>query len=130
MTLIYREENAELLVEIKRLQALLKLPDVDRRQHFITDTLTAQGYINRIDLCTEYNVSVPQASIDLQRWIKNNPDQISYNKTTKRYESKRWQKKSPEKVNYCEACGAPLNKPLLCQCAEYIGDPNLLIRQR
>ncbi len=58
----------------------------EQRQEFITNFLNENGYINRSDICRKFKISVPQASLDMGRWKKDNPDKIFYNVRTRRYE--------------------------------------------
>lgn len=72
--------------EIGQLKAALKLPDADRRQWFISFHLKKFGYFNRGDICHTFGVSVPQASLDIKRWLETNPAIATYNASRKRYE--------------------------------------------
>jgi hypothetical protein len=56
------------------------------RHDFITRRLSNPGYINRVDLQDAFEISTPQASIDLNRFMKMEPKAMAYNATTKRYE--------------------------------------------
>lgn len=85
----YLEKAQEDAVEIARLRQALTLPDADRRQWFISDLLAERGYFNRSDICNAFGVSVPQASLDIRRWLDSNPSAATYNMTSKRYEVKR-----------------------------------------
>ncbi len=57
------------------------------RHEFITDFVNENKYINRIDICNEFGISIPQASNDLAKWMAQNPDKIEYNVRSKRYEA-------------------------------------------
>lgn len=57
------------------------------RQDWIEETLEVFGFINREHLMRKFGVSVPQASMDLQKFQRMNPDAMTYNLTTKRYEA-------------------------------------------
>jgi len=57
----------------------------DQRQLFIRERLNERGYINRKDIITQFDLSVEQASLDLQRFVDENPKAITYDKTEKRY---------------------------------------------
>lgn len=57
------------------------------RHKFITDFVNENKYINRIDICNEFGISIPQASNDLAKWMAQNPDKIEYNVRSKRYEA-------------------------------------------
>lgn len=82
----YLEKADEDAAEIDRLRQALTLPDADRRQWFISDLLDRRGYFNRSDICEAFGVSVPQASLDIRKWIERNPDAATYNMSSKRYE--------------------------------------------
>lgn len=72
--------------ERDELRAALKLPDIDRRQWFISFHLNRFGYFNRGDICHTFGVSVPQASLDVRKWLEANPAIAFYNTSRKRYE--------------------------------------------
>lgn len=74
---------------IAELQSALRLPDADRRLLFISECLSGKGFFNRSDICDAFAVSVPQASADIARWITKHPNQITYNKSLKCYETAR-----------------------------------------
>lgn len=57
-----------------------------QRQIWIAARLHEIGYINRADIMDEFEISIPQASIDLRRFQEANPGVVVYNKQTKRYE--------------------------------------------
>lgn len=67
---------------------------VQHRMDFITRHLQANGQINRGDVIKAYNISMPQASTDLQRWQELNPGQLLYDTKAKTYRLKKW--KQPE----------------------------------
>jgi hypothetical protein len=56
------------------------------RMNFITKIVTNKGVLNRSDLIERFNISVPQASLDIKKWISLNPNKITYNRSAKRYE--------------------------------------------
>lgn len=76
----------ELERERDELREALKLPDMDRRQWFISFCLKKFGFFNRSDICDTLSVSVPQASLDIKKWLEANPGVASYNTSRKRYE--------------------------------------------
>lgn len=84
------ERRGRVIEEMERerdeLRAALKLPDVERRQWFISFHLKKFGYFNRGDICHTFGVSVPQASLDVRKWLEANPGAASYNTSRKRYE--------------------------------------------
>lgn len=57
------------------------------RQGWIAQMLRVYGFINRIHIERMFGVSTPQASVDLQTFMKENPGSMAYNSTTKRYEA-------------------------------------------
>lgn len=59
---------------------------VQQRQTFIKQCLAGCGFVNRADLCVHFGISVPQASLDLQRFLRANPNVAVYNSRSKRYE--------------------------------------------
>lgn len=79
-------ENGVLRDRISSLEVALTMPDADRRQWALADLIARQGYFNRSDLCAMFEISVPQASADIQRFIGNHPHVAIYNKSSKRYE--------------------------------------------
>lgn len=86
----YEERIAALSAENDRLREALTTPDADRRQWFLSELVTRQGYFNRRDLCEAFGISVPQAAIDIARWLKTQPlESVTYNKSAKRYEVRR-----------------------------------------
>lgn len=67
------------------------LPDVkpkwsgERRQQFIDFRLQWDGRLNRSDLVKFFDISVPQASKDIAAYMKANPGNIGYDKSSKTY---------------------------------------------
>lgn len=59
----------------------------NHRQDWIAETLRVFGFINRFHIERKFGLSGPQASFDLQLFIKNNPGAIEYNTASKRYEA-------------------------------------------
>jgi ABC-type uncharacterized transport system YnjBCD substrate-binding protein len=55
------------------------------RQDWIADTVKVFGYINREHIMKKFGVSTPQASMDLQEFMRANPGRIVYDKSMKRY---------------------------------------------
>lgn len=56
-----------------------------QRMKFIASQLAVGGYINRSHLVEEFQISTPQASIDLRAFQQINPAAMVYDKTLKRY---------------------------------------------
>lgn len=77
---------ASLSAENKALRLALGMPDAERRLWFISERLRLHGYFNRADICQAFGTSVPQASLDIQRWIERHPGEAAYNPSTRRYE--------------------------------------------
>jgi hypothetical protein len=60
---------------------------VRHRQAWIAEMLHIYGFINRLHLMRKFEVSTPQASYDLQQFMREHPGQMAYNQSTKRYEA-------------------------------------------
>jgi hypothetical protein len=58
-----------------------------KRLEFIRESLCVYGFIRRDHLMRKFGISMPQASKDLRIYVKAYPDSVSYNLSTKRYES-------------------------------------------
>lgn len=58
---------------------------LERRLEWIAETLRVFGYINREHLEKKFDISTPQASVDLREFKRRNPGVVSYNVSTKRY---------------------------------------------
>lgn len=54
--------------------------------------LRIYGFINREHLVRKFRVSIPQASKDLNKFLKEYPDRMVYNQHLKRYEHKPFDK--------------------------------------
>lgn len=59
--------------------------DVRRRLEYIELSAFWRGWIQRSDLATEFGLSLPQASSDLQAYLELNPDALQYDLKAKRY---------------------------------------------
>lgn len=57
----------------------------DYRQEWIAETLRVFGFINREHLERKFGISTPQASIDFQRFMRERPGLMTYDKTAKVY---------------------------------------------
>lgn len=55
------------------------------RMDWIAETLRVFGYINREHLMRKFGVSTPQASVDLNRFLRLHPDVMRYDRSAKRY---------------------------------------------
>jgi hypothetical protein len=55
------------------------------RQEWIAETLRVFGFINREHIVRKFGVSIPQASMDLQAFMRAHPDRIAYDSSSKRY---------------------------------------------
>jgi hypothetical protein len=58
-----------------------------QRLALIAARLESPGFVNRRDLMSVFGISLPQASTDLQAFLRLNPASMSYNSSSKRYES-------------------------------------------
>lgn len=61
---------------------------IERRFEFIEWRAYWAGKVNRRDLETEFNISTPQASVDLRRYQEATPGNIEYDSTAKTYVAK------------------------------------------
>ncbi|MDE2107398.1 MAG: hypothetical protein KGL39_59935 [Patescibacteria group bacterium] len=57
----------------------------DRRQEFIAATLRQFGQVRRADIMREFDVSMPQASKDIQDFLSANPAYVRYDTSGKCY---------------------------------------------
>jgi len=57
----------------------------NQRRLWIKEMLEVYGFINRSHLMTKFNISMPQASKDLQKFLKENPTFVEYDLTRKCY---------------------------------------------
>lgn len=57
----------------------------DRRQEFIAATLRQFGQIRRADIIREFDVSVPQASLDIAEFLAAKPPYVRYDVSAKTY---------------------------------------------
>lgn len=55
------------------------------RLEWIAETLRVFGYINREHLERKFGISTPQASTDINRFLKLHPGAMAYDKSAKRY---------------------------------------------
>lgn len=58
------------------------------RQAWIAEMLMIYGFINREHLMRKFQLSMPQASLDLQRFIRAHPTGIAYDTSRKCYISR------------------------------------------
>lgn len=56
-----------------------------QRLRFIAHRVETTGRVNRSDLVNKFQISVPQASVDLREFQKCNPGVIEYNPSAKQY---------------------------------------------
>lgn len=56
------------------------------REQWIKESVEIFGMINRAHIMHKFEVSSPQASIDLQRVLSRWPNLMKYNTSTKQYE--------------------------------------------
>jgi hypothetical protein len=57
----------------------------ERRLQFIDFRLRWEGRINRPDLSNHFGVSIPQASLDIAKYIERAPDNLAYDRSSKTY---------------------------------------------
>lgn len=57
----------------------------DRRLEFIDFRLRWEGHLNRADLTGFFGISVPQASLDLAKYIELAPKNLAYDRSARRY---------------------------------------------
>lgn len=57
----------------------------DQRQLWIAGRLNTHGFIQRAHLMDQFQISVAQASLDLNRFLREQPGRMEYDKTAKRY---------------------------------------------
>ena len=58
---------------------------LEYRLRFIDFLLARYGYFQRADLCDQFGISTPQASLDIRAYIERWPTNIEYDKSLKRY---------------------------------------------
>lgn len=58
---------------------------INHRQGFIADCLRLFGQVNRATLVERFNISEPQASLDIQRFLREHPDAMVYDGRCKAY---------------------------------------------
>jgi len=57
----------------------------EHRQEWIGEMLRIYGFINREHLSKKFGVSTPQASKDLNRYLRKNPEKVYYDLSAKKY---------------------------------------------
>lgn len=60
----------------------------EARQAWIADMLRVYGFINRDHLRRKFGISVPQASLDLQTFLREHPRTMTYDLNRKCYVAK------------------------------------------
>lgn len=58
----------------------------EKRLEWIGERLAAKGHINRRDIMEKFGISTAQASKDLNNFLRNCPDLMTYNSSARRYE--------------------------------------------
>ena len=58
-----------------------------QRMEWIAETLRVFGCINRVHLERKFGISTPQASVDLNRFMRAFPEALRYDRAAKRYVS-------------------------------------------
>jgi hypothetical protein len=59
---------------------------LDHRRQWILEMLDIYGFINRGHVVRKFGISEQQVAIDFRQLLKDEPDAMIYNVTTKRYE--------------------------------------------
>lgn len=97
----------------------------DKRIEFIDFRLQWTGKINRSDLVDFFGISVPQASLDLARYIEWRPENVFYDKKTKAYlKSEEFQPLFSKKGSqYYLRNLLALNQNIIKNDESFIGDP-------
>lgn len=75
------------------------------RLAWIGEALRIFGYINRAHIIRKFEVSLPQASMDIQDFMKENPGVATYDSSLKSYVMQQAEKYDP--IDYRECCLAP-----------------------
>lgn len=57
----------------------------NHRQEWIAESLRVYGYINREHLMIKFGISMPQASADLQQFLRDRPGVMRYDSSMKKY---------------------------------------------
>ncbi|MDR6523300.1 hypothetical protein J2789_005996 [Variovorax paradoxus] len=58
---------------------------LDRRLQFIDFRLRWEGRLNRTDLIEHFNISMPQASLDISRYLELAPNNLGYDRSSRTY---------------------------------------------
>lgn len=58
---------------------------VKQRMDFILSVLKEKGTLNRSDLTKQFNISTPQASLDIKMFLKLYPKILTYDPNKKHY---------------------------------------------
>ena len=58
---------------------------IQHRQSFIADCLRVFGQVNRATIVERFDISEPQASMDIQRFLREHPDVMVYDGRVKAY---------------------------------------------
>lgn len=59
---------------------------IEQRLRMLDFLLVCYGYVQREFLCDYFGVSAAQVSLDIKRYLKARPNNITYNLSVKRYE--------------------------------------------
>lgn len=62
----------------------------DQRLAFIGERLAAGALLRRSDICEKFSISIPQASLDLRRFMEMNPGAIRLDRSLKGYVLDGW----------------------------------------
>jgi hypothetical protein len=58
---------------------------IQHRQGFIADCLRVFGQVNRATIVERFDISEPQASLDIQRFLREHPEAMVYDGRCKAY---------------------------------------------
>lgn len=56
-----------------------------QRMDFIGRWVTEHGTLRRADLINHFKISLPQASRDINKWLRDNPGRLEYDRSGKIY---------------------------------------------
>lgn len=97
----------------------------DRRLEFIDFRLRWDGRLNRVDLVAFFGISVPQASLDIAKYLELAPDNLVYDRSARVYLAT-----SEFKPVYDTSSPSRLLNELLAHAVGFIGDESSFIGWR
>lgn len=84
----------------------------NRRQEFIAATLKQFGQIRRADIIRQFDVSVPQASLDIKEFLTQEPALVRYDVSAKLYVLI----DDYEERDFAYCCAQGGGDPAFCDC--------------